>query len=111
MGNAKSKDGEHQLEEVVATGQTSGKNVEEYSATLIPVDEQDEANYATEPAPTSETNLIESNSSIVTVAANVDLIYTTEIDGSEWVRPGYHADGQTAPANLTLDHAIRLTEL
>ena len=29
-------------------------------------------------APTSETNLIESNSSIVTVTANVDPIYTTE---------------------------------
>ena len=72
MGNAKSKAGEDQQEEDVATGirhctrntcisdsnnlfakcvagQTSGKNVEEYSATLIPVDEQDEANYATEP--------------------------------------------------------------
>lgn len=72
MGNAKSKDDEHQLEEVVVTGnkhctnftciydnnnllakcvagQTSGTNHDEYSATLIPFDEQDEANYATEP--------------------------------------------------------------
>ena len=72
MGNAKSKDGEHQLEEVVPTGkkhcttftciftinnlltkgvagQISGTNHEEYNATLIPFDELDEANYATEP--------------------------------------------------------------
>ena len=63
MGNAKSKDGEHQLEEVVPTGkkhcttftciftinnlltkcvagQISGTNHEEYNATLMPVDEQ-----------------------------------------------------------------------
>ncbi|KAM3208312.1 hypothetical protein ACQJBY_063153 [Aegilops geniculata] len=113
MGNAKSKAGEHQQEEDVATGQESGKNVQEYSATLIPVAEKDEAICATEPDPTSETNLKEYNPSIATVAANVDPIYTTEIDGSEWVRPGYHADGQTfaATANLTLDHAIHKMQL
>ncbi|XP_044457471.1 uncharacterized protein [Triticum aestivum] len=128
MGNAKSKDGEHQLEEVVPTGQISGTNHEEYNATLIPFDELDGANYATEPAPSSETNIKESNSSIVNVSGNVDPIYTTEtaptsetnfkesrasivnvsenVDPrytteTEWLRVGYHADGQTEPANLT----------
>ncbi|XP_073363606.1 uncharacterized protein [Aegilops tauschii subsp. strangulata] len=111
MGNAKSKAGEHQQEEDVATGQASGKNVEEYSATFDT--EKDEAICATEPAPTSETNLKEYNPSILTVAANLDPIYTTETDGSEWVRPGYHADGQTfaATANLSLDHAINKMQL
>ena len=32
-------------------------------------------------------------------------------DGSKLLRPGDHADGLTAPSNLTLDHAGGLTEL
>uniref|UniRef100_A0A8R7P4C9 Uncharacterized protein n=1 Tax=Triticum urartu TaxID=4572 RepID=A0A8R7P4C9_TRIUA len=113
MGNARSKAGEHEQEDDKATGSTSIKNDEEYNANLIPVDEKVDAICATEPAPTSDTTLKDGNPSIITIAADVEPFYTTETDGPERVRPGYHDDGQTfaLTASLTLDHAIHNMQL
>lgn len=75
MGNSKSKAGEHQPKEDVTTGLTSGRDVEEANASIIPV------------------------------AENVDDTCTTVPDGSRLLRVGDHHDASlSALSNLTLDY-------
>ncbi|XP_044378772.1 uncharacterized protein [Triticum aestivum] len=77
MGNSKSTAREHQPEDDVTTGLTSGRSDAEHNASIIPVAEIVDNVYTTESVLTSGINVGDYNANFIPLHANIHDIYTT----------------------------------